>query len=469
MRRHNLIHSRVRSSALFLLLVVPAAFGGQDDTRAARRTPVVKAVEKVRAAVVNISTERVVVRRQYDGFFGPGGDEFDRLFDDFFRSQRGRVIEKQRVQQPLGSGIIITSDGLVVTNEHVIRRASNIRLSLPDGETFEAELLAADPDEDLALLRAKTDKPLPAIPFGRSADLMLGETVIALGNPFGFENSVTAGIVSALDRKVTVGSGADAVEYKELIQTSALINPGNSGGPLVNVLGELVGINAAVVSHAQGIGLAISADRARERLAALLATRSVAGAWTGIQAVTHDRQRGVRVVEIAPNSPAAAALQPEDNITELNGKPVTDLFGFALAITQRKPGDLLRLGITRGGKRKTVALTLAPVPEISAAEAFSARCGIEGKDLTPAVAKSLNIRVDQGVFITKINAPGPAADSGLQAGDIIVQIGAHPVRNLRDAAEAVLDARAGAQMVIVIVRGRYKAFTRITLAQPPSI
>lgn len=458
-----------RCITTLLLLTVPVALGGKDDTRAARRTPVVKAVEKVRGAVVNISTERVVVRRQYDGFFGPGGDAFDRRFDDFFRSRRGRVIEKRRVKQPLGSGFIITSDGLVVTNEHVVRRASNIRLSLPNGETFDAELLAADPDEDLALLRVKTDKPLPAIPFGRSADLMLGETVIALGNPFGFENSVTAGIVSALDRKVTVGSGAEAVEYKELIQTSALINPGNSGGPLVNILGELVGINAAVVSHAQGIGLAISVDRARERLAALMATRKVAGAWSGIKAVTHDRQSGARVIEIAPKSPAAAVLKPADNITELNGKPVADLFGFALAVAQQKPGDILRLGITRNGKRKTVSLELAPVPEISAAKAFSARCGIEGKDLTPAVAKRLKMRVDKGVFITKIHTPGPAADSGLQVGDIIVQIGSLPVRNLRDAAEAVLDARASAQMVIVIVRGRYKAFTRITLSKSPPI
>ena len=233
-----------RAFSIAVLLLGAIIVTAHGDDRALRRTPVVEAVERVHGAVVNISTERVVVRRSYDRFFGPGSDRFDQLFEDFFRRNRpGRVIERKKIQQPLGSGCVITPDGLVVTNEHVVRRATNIKLSLDTGEVLEAELLAADPEHDLALLRAKTTKPLQAISMARSSDLMLGETIIALGNPFGFENSVTTGIVSAVRREITVGSGSGAVHYKDLVQTSALINPGNSGGPLVNVLGELVGIN----------------------------------------------------------------------------------------------------------------------------------------------------------------------------------------------------------------------------------
>jgi len=457
--------------AVLLALTCRANLAAPADSRKLRRTPVVQAVEKVRDAVVNISTEQVIVRRSYDGFFGPGGDAFDRLFEEFFRrhSPDNRVVERRRVKQPLGSGCIITPDGLVVTNEHVIRRASNIRLSLASGETYDAKLLAADPEHDLALLRAEADKPLPAIAIGSSSDLMLGETIIALGNPFGFESSVTTGVVSAFNRKITIGSGSDAVQYKKLIQTSALINPGNSGGPLVNVLGELVGINTAVVSQAQGIGFAIPIDSARDYLAPLLATRNVAGAWSGIKAATAKSRNGVVVTEVAPKGPAADLLKTGDRIYRIDNAPVGDLFDFALVVAERKPGDRLRIRYRRNGKERTATLRLAPVPKISAAEIFAARCGIEGKDLNPSVAQKLKMHVDFGVFITNIKKDGPAADSGLEPGDVIIQVGAQPVRNLQDAGQAVLDLRAGSRVLIVIVRGRYKAFTRITLAKSPPI
>ena len=462
---------RAASLAICLLFTCcPVCTGEQTSDREVRRTPIVKAVEKVRGAVVNISTERVIVHRSYNGFFGPGGDIFDRFFDDFFRDRRrDRVIERRKVEQPLGSGCLITADGLVVTNEHVVRRATNIKLSLHTGETFEAELLAADPEEDLALLRAKSDRPFKAIPMGVSSDLMLGETVIALGNPFGFENSVTTGIVSAVNREVKIGSGRDEVQYRGLIQTSALINPGNSGGPLVNVLGELIGINTAVVNQAQGIGFAIAIDRAREKLAPLLATRKVSKAWLGVSAVTVKGRAGTRIVKVNPKGSAREILKAGDVILKFDGKPVRDRFDLALTIAQHKPNDQVRLWIARDGREQRVRLKLVTMPETAWPKVFAAKCGIDGQDLTPALARQLGARVGYGVIISGIRKNGSAADSGLKPGDVIIQVGAHAVRNLRDAGEAVMHARPGQQILIVIVRGRYKAFTRIMIAKSPGI
>ncbi len=304
-------------SRLFLILALLAAFPlravAADDAEARlalRRTPTVAAVEKVRDCVVNISTERMLVTRG-GGLapFGTGDDVFDRFFQDFFR---GPATEQRKVNAPLGSGCVITSSGLVITNEHVVRRASNVKLSLNTGETFDAVVLAADPAADLALLRAQTDKPLKAIPMGVSSDLMLGEPVVAVGNPFGFENSVTSGIVSALNREITVGEGDDAVHYTGLIQTSALINPGNSGGPLVNILGELIGINSAIVDRAQGIGFAIPIDRARDVLAPLLATPQVCEAWAGVHGATVPGRKGARVTQLEAHGPAEKVLQVND-------------------------------------------------------------------------------------------------------------------------------------------------------------
>ena len=310
---------------LFLSLALLAAFplcaAPADDAGARlalRRTPIVAAVEKVRDCVVNISTERMLVTRG-GGLvpFGTGDDVFDRFFQDFFR---GPATEQRKVNAPLGSGCVITAGGLVITNEHVVRRASNVKLSLNTGETFDAVVLAADPAADLALLRAQTDKPLKAIPMGVSSDLMLGEPVIAVGNPFGFENSVTSGIVSALNREITVGAGDDAVHYTGLIQTSALINPGNSGGPLVNILGELIGINSAIVDRAQGIGFAIPIDRARDVLAPLLATPQVSEAWAGVRGATVPGRKGARVTQVEARGPAEKVLQVNDVIAS-GGRP----------------------------------------------------------------------------------------------------------------------------------------------------
>lgn len=462
-----------RKSAIFLLwlalqvcafcIPLRAAERDETDARAAsRRTPIVSAVEKVRGCVVNLSTERILDVRSGQNPFGTGDDVFDRLFDDFFR---GPVVERRKVQAPLGSGCIITPDGLVITNEHVVRRASKVKLSLDSGETFDAVLLAADPAADLALLRAKSEKPFKAIPMGSSADLMLGETVIALGNPFGFENSVTSGILSAFNREIEVGSGDDTVHYTGLIQTSALINPGNSGGPLINVLGELIGINSAIVDRAQGIGFAIPIDRARDILAPLLATPQVSEAWAGVRGATVGGRKGARVTQVEPRGPAVGALEVNDVIAQVDGRPVADLFDFLLPIVQHKPGDGISLRVDRGGRALDVKLTLARLPLPSPDEILKEKFGLACENLTETLAKRKRAAVDFGLLVSKVDTSGPADQAGLARGDIIIQIGAHPVRNLRDASAALLPAIAGESVFVEVVRQNFRAYTRITVGK----
>jgi len=460
----------VRIVILVALISAPLFFAADaqaDDGKSVRRTPVVMAVEKAHNAVVNISTEQTVqLRRGFDSFFGRNGDPFDRMFDDFFsRSPRRRTVERRKVHTPLGSGSIITPDGLIITNEHVIRRATNIKISLYTGDTFDAELLAADRKEDIALLRIKSDKPIEVIPMGESSDLMLGETVVALGNPYGFENSVTSGIVSALNREISIGSGSEAVNYSGLIQTSALINPGNSGGALINVLGELIGINTAVVDQAQGIGFAIPINHAREVLAPLLATPQVSEAWPGISARTADDRIGVRVMEVAEKGPASTILKTGDVIREIDGTCVTDLFDFLLGIVQHQPEDKVLIEIVRGGVSSKVRITLGRMPVPSPKEILYAKFGIAAQDHTSSDAQRLRTPVDYGVRVSEIWRGGPAMDVGLRKGDVIIQIGSLPVRTLRDAAMALRTSQPGEQVFIRIFRQNYTAYTWITVAE----
>jgi len=451
--------------AVFCVAGALSAKAATDPNQNPRRTPIVSAVEKVRGSVVNISTERVVlVRRGFSPSFRGRGDIFDRMFEDFFRGYSGRrEVERRKIQTPLGSGCVITPDGLVVTNEHVIRRATNIKLSLDSGETFEAELLAADPTEDLALLRAKVGHRLQAIPMGTSSDLMLGETVLALGNPFGFENSVTSGILSALDREIAVGSARDSVKYTGLIQSSALINPGNSGGPLVNVLGELIGINTAIVDQAQGIGFSIPIDRARDVLAPLLASPQVSEAWPGFKGVTTEKRDGVRVSQVESKSPATKVLKPGDVIREIEGVPIKDLFDFLLRVVQHKAGEVVALRIVRDGKSVGVRLTLGRMPVPTPKKILRDKFRIAGQNLTPTLARQLRTAVDYGLLVSEVRRDSPALEVGLQRGDVIVQIGPHPVRTLHNAAAALRSVQPGERVFIRIVRGNYAYHAWITV------
>src|SRR3954469_25702308 len=298
MRRLTTISALLLTSLLTPFLNDRAA---AQTPQSARRTPLVSVVEKISPAVVNISAQSTV--READPFFGIFG------------------LGTERQAQSLGSGLIIDRNGIVVTNAHVIEGASRITVTLLDGRELEADLLGSDRDADIAVLKVKASG-LPALPLGRSSDLMIGESVIAIGNPFGLSNTVTTGVLSAVGR--TVPSERGERMFTDFLQTDASINPGNSGGPLVNILGDVIGINTAIVSGANGIGFAIPADRARRVVTDLLRFGELHPLWTGLRLVSIDPElarrndlgvvRGAYVFKVYPGSPAAQAGLAEGDV-----------------------------------------------------------------------------------------------------------------------------------------------------------
>jgi serine protease Do len=421
----------------------------------ARRSPTVSVVEKTRNCVVNISTERVVLQRSFDS--SPSrGDPFDRLFDEFFRPQR---YERARVMQPLGSGVILDERGVVATNAHVIRRASNLVLLLGDGNQHKADLLAADFDVDLALLRIQGGSaPFQAVRMCRTP-LLLGETVVALGNPFGLSNSVTSGIISSLDRELTVGEGEEERKFTGLIQTSALINPGNSGGPLINMDAELVGLNTAIVDQAQGIGFAIPVEQMRKALAHLLAAPEVRQVQLGLAFHAEPPLRVARTPEKGPA--AGVGLREGDLVESLDGRAIGDAFDLGMALLFHKPADRVEVRYRRNGQSARAAIVLAEAERTSDENVLQRALGLIGQDVDEAVARRIGLSVPWGVLLSRVEARGPADRAGIQAGDLLVQIGRYRVQNLHQAARILRDVRSGDAVLLGIVREGYLARVRI--------
>src|SRR6266571_9504787 len=315
---------------------------------ASRRSPVVIAVEKASPAVVSIISAQEVERG--DNPFSGGDPFFDEFFRDFFEPFRQRQTE-----QSLGSGVVIQPDGYILTNEHVILRSGKIQVQFADERKFDARLVGADSDSDLAVLKVDSSKALPNLPLGNSDDLMIGETVIAIGNPFGLSHTVTTGVVSALNRSLNT----DGRTYYDFIQTDASINPGNSGGPLLNIKGELVGINTAIYGKAQGIGFAIPISRAKRIVQELISHGAVEAPWIGLAVQTltpelahhfslRDRQ-GVLIRTVEPGSPAARiGVERGDEVLGLSGTQTKTLTEFRRKIIDARLSQSLLLSIGRG-------------------------------------------------------------------------------------------------------------------------
>lgn len=422
-----------------------------------RRTPIVRAVEKSRLSVVNISTEKIVTLQYRSPFGGGEGDPFDQMLREFFGEQQQDPPRK--VQGPLGSGIVFDAAGYVVTNEHVVRRASNIKLSLPDGASYDAVLLAADLTHDIALLKVQNPHGLTPVKLGNSGNVMLGETVIALGNPFGFESSVTTGIVSALHRSLTVGQDR---KYADLIQTSALINPGNSGGPLLNIQGELIGMNTAVVGGAQGIGFAIPVDEIKDVVANLLSSPRVTSLWFGASLDESPPQPGAKVARVETGSPAAqAGLKTGDLIVSADRLTVAEPLDLARYILGLEPNHRLSLTYLRDGAKKQTLVTLAVRPKPTPSKLISERLGLSCQDVNASLASRLGLYVNQGVLVDEATPDGPAARAGLAQGDVITQVGPHRVSTCGQLADLLQSANPGDVLSIQLVRQQYVAYTRV--------
>ena len=437
---------------ILALCLVPAAGAAQPAPigREVRMTPVVTAVKAVAPAVVNITSARTVERR---GGRGPFFD--DEMFRQFFGP--GGVPEPQRqTQESRGSGVIIDGrQGLVLTNAHVIAGGTSIKARLQDGRLLDAALVGADPDFDVAVLRLSGGGDLPQAAMGDSSDAMIGETAIAIGNPFGYTHTVTTGVISAVGRSLKHEGGA----YADLIQTDTAINPGNSGGPLVNLAGEVIGINMAIQAGAEGIGFAIPINKARRVVAELMGGGRVTPAWLGVMGQDVDvrtaryfglqRPRGMLAVEVVPGSPAEkAGLRPGDLITAVGGADLDDKEQYRGALATSTVGEMLTLTVRRG--EETLKLSAAPTAfgEREAVALAGARWG-------------LTAGFGRGVAVAAVAPNSPAARLGLKPGDALVQIGGEKLAGQADFIRAVYVNRLNRIILVMIERNGRGYYARM--------
>lgn len=400
------------ASAVGLAASVPVALGqprNARDARAARRTPVVNVFEANRDAVVNISSTSLVTVRPRLGF--------DRLFDEIFQLPLMRPQTYR--SSTVGSGFVVHPSGYIVTNAHVVSRTTERKVVFADGRQFDADIVVVDTDHDLAVLKIDATDPLPTVRLGRSDDLMVGETVIAIGNPLGYQHTVTAGVVSAVDRTLEFGPGH---EYRGLIQTDASINPGNSGGPLLNGLGELIGINTAIRGDAQNIGFAIPVDRLRDLLPQMLDLERLARVEVGMH--VGGREPAV-VTEVVKGSPAdQAGLRTGDVITGLDEARVRRDIDYYFALLDSSPGRPIRVAYERDGRRNETTLTIRVVPKPDGQQLALALFGVELTPPTRAQARRLGMREGRGLLVVGVEAGSPA-DQLMEPGDLLIQIGRH--------------------------------------------
>jgi serine protease Do len=418
-----------------------------------RQTPVVQAVKKVSAAVVNISSE-YEVRDRVNPFFHFSNDPF---FRDFF----DRGYERKRKLTSLGSGVIIDGTrGLILTNEHVVVKTGTITVVLNDGHEFKADIVGSDPQTDLAVLRLDTAEPLPSIEMGDSSDIMIGETVIAIGNPFGFSNTVTTGVVSAVNRSFRT----DDREFHDFIQTDASINPGNSGGPLLNINGELIGINTAIYAKAEGIGFAIPINKARKIISDLVTYGEVVHAWIGITAQNIDQHlalyldlpmgSGVVVTHIEPDSPAAdAGMQEGDILISSGGNRINSIADYELMMRSAAKGDVIPLRILRKGKHIDLTARASVFPEELALELAFRLMGVKVIDIVKNNRVEYRGGGQSGVIIDEIDKHSALARINVRPGDVIRQMDEIAINNIEDFKKAIIKYRWKESVVILLQRG----------------
>ncbi len=407
-----------------------------------REGPIVKAVQRARGTVVNIRGEKTIPAPTTAT---PAGS--------------ATTPEAGRRVNGMGTGVLIDSRGYIVTNYHVVDGVREILVTLVDGQRYVAKFVARDIETDLAIIKIAAPGPLPVAPLGTSSDLMTGETVIAVGNAYGYEHTVTRGIVSALHRAVQV---SDAQYYDDLIQTDASINPGNSGGPLLNIDGEVIGINVAVRAGAQGIGFAIPIDRVVSVAAGLLATCNANKAWIGMESSTKTSLRkGMSIGSVEPKSPAEeAGLRTGDVLTAIDDLDVQRPLDFQRAMLDRNPGETLHVTVKRDGSASPLklALTLGSVPDAQHLAEQSAwdLLGMKLKPIPPEeFRKSYQTQYHGGLTVAEVRSDSPAAGQGIVAGDVLVGMHIWETATLENVAYILKrpDFATLGQMKFLILRG----------------
>jgi Do/DeqQ family serine protease len=429
-------------AALALAVLLAPAVAGASADEELRRDAVVRAVEKARPTVVNVNTEEEVAVSP----FGAGGDPiFERFFRDFFEAAPRRAV----ASRSLGSGVIVDARGYVLTNEHVVARASRISVTLADERSFPAKLVGTDPDHDLAVIKIEAKEPFAAVESADSDHLLIGERVIAIGNPFGLSHTVTTGVVSATRRSIRTGQGRS---YYDFIQTDAAINPGNSGGPLLDITGRMIGINTAIYSEGMGIGFAIPAAVARRVVDDLVRYGQVQAVWVGLAVGdareddpgAGERPRGaLPVLRIADGGPAdRAGVEESDQVVAVDGAAVRSAGEFHYQVGRHAPGQMVGVTVRRGKKSTELSLRSekfsAAVAETIAWEwlGFSAKAS------------------RAGMAISRVRRGGPAAQIGLEPGDVILQVGGEEVASGDELAHGVMLAFQRGAFPMLVKRGQ---------------
>jgi len=442
---------------------------------AVSETPMVPAnfsdlAEKVRPGVVNIQVVKKVKNvdfgfRNFPG--NPFGDKnpFGDFFGPFSEGNPPRGFE----QRGVGSGFVMSRDGYVLTNNHVVEDADQIKVKLANGKEYEGKIVGRDPKTDLALVKIEGPSDLHPLRLGNSEDLKVGSWVVAVGSPFGLEQTVTAGIVSAKGR--VIGSGP----YDNFIQTDASINPGNSGGPLINMKGEVVGINTAIIASGQGIGFAIPINMAKEIAPQLQEKGHVTRGWLGvsIQEVTPElaksfdlkEKKGALVSQVVSGSPAEkAGIEQGDIILEFDGKEVSNSQDLPRIVASTPVGKAVTLKVSRNGKitdRQVKVGEMEEKAEVTKAPSHKS-LGITVQNLTPEIAKGLGLKKETGVVVTRVEPGSAAADAGIQTGDVIREVNRKPIKDVEEFSQKVEKAKGQNNVLFFIQRGQNNLFAAVT-------
>ncbi len=437
-------------------------------------------VNKVKGAVVNISTTKIIKTNPTMQQFGPMGEQFKQFFGPhFFEQFMGPQGPQEYKEHALGSGFIINKEGYILTNNHVIAGMTDIRVITDNGDQYTAKIIGADPQTDLALLKVVPKKPLDVAYLGDSAKVQVGDWVVVIGNPFGLDHTVTAGIISAKGRRLSSSN------YDQFLQTDAAINRGNSGGPVFNLNGEVIGISTAIIapSIGQGIGFAIPINVAKTIIPQLIEHGKVIRGWLGvyIQNISPDLaesfrlkrdQKGAVVTKVIKDGPAdKAGIKQGDVIIKFDGKEVKNADDLPWIVSNTPIGSKIDVKILRQGKEKTIKVTVGELPSKTEVASIAApkeenvsekKLGITVSNITPDVQREYNMQTDKGIVVTNVAEGSPADMAGIEKGDIVKQVNQKDINNVEDYSKVMSSVKKGEMVSLLITRGNANIYVAMT-------